>query len=587
MEHKLPLTKTQVADILDEIGTLLELRGENPFKCRAYHNAARVLSSITTDLSTLIESDGLRNLSGIGKAIAENIIKVVQTGRLRYHEELQGSLPPGLLEMMRIQGLGPKRIKILYDTLKISSIEELRQAAANHSIADLAGFGKKTEENIVAGIDQLARQVDKYLCSVAKEAADRICDVIRKQPGVLLCEIAGSLRRRKEVIGDIDILVAATDKHTAGIIHAFTTHTDVETILGSGKTKASVRLLSGIQCDIRVIQKKEYPFALSYFTGSKEHNVVLRSRAKELGWSLNEYGFSALGATGKRGPDKRIVACKNEKEIYWAMKLQYIPPELRESYGEFEAAETRSIPDLIEEEELLGTFHCHTTYSDGKNTLTEMAEAARLRGWQYLGIADHSKIAAYAGGLSVERVRDQLAEIDSLNSSYKGFRIFKGTEVDILGDGQLDWSDTVLSMFDYVVASVHSKFKLTESEMTKRIIRAIKNKYVTMLGHPTGRLLTQRDQYPVNMIDVINAAADYGKVIEINANPRRLDLDWRFCKYARDKGVLICINPDAHSTGEISDVQYGVGVARKGWLGKKDILNTRTTKDISKFFQQR
>jgi DNA polymerase (family 10) len=577
------MDKKQVAEILDHIGTLLELKGENPFKCRAYHNASRIIGALTTDLKELIDSGELKTIKGIGEGLAEKITELVQTGKLKYYDDLKKSLPAGLLEMLRIQGLGPKKVKVLYEKLKIKSIEQLREACEKHQLAKLDGFGEKTEENILKGIELLSKHVDKHLYPQAKEAADRILEVVKKQKGVIRCEVAGSLRRKKEIIGDIDILVSAKLSDTKKIMEAFTSHPDVETIAAKGETKSSVMLKSAINCDLRVVNDEEFPFALNYFTGSKEHNIEMRSLAKQFGWSLNEYGFSELGTEEKRGKAKRIVKCKEEKDIYKALELAYIPPELRENMGEIEAAKANNIPVLIQENDLRGTFHCHTTYSDGANTLEEMAEAAMKLGWEYLGIADHSKIAAYASGLSEEKVKQQHKEIDKLNSQLKNFRLFKGTEVDILPDGSLDWSDKVLERFDYVVASVHSKFKMTESEATKRIIEALKNKYVTMLGHPTGRLLLERDGYPVNMIDVINAAADYGKIIEINSHPLRLDLDWRLCKYAKEKGVKISINPDAHNVDGLKDVRYGVGIARKGWLEVKDVINCWLLKDVEKY----
>jgi DNA polymerase (family 10) len=364
-------------------------------------------------------------------------------------------------------------------------------------------------------------------------------------------------------------------------MEVFTSHPDVAEILAQGETKSSVVLKSGINCDLRVVDDSEYPFALAYFTGSKEHNIEMRSLAKKFGWSLNEYGFSELGAEEKRGKAKRVVRCKDEEDIFKALGLSFIPPELRENMGEIEAAAKGKIPKLLEEKEIKGTFHCHSTYSDGSNSIEQMAKAARDLGWEYLGIADHSKSAAYAGGLSEARVKEQSREIDQLNKKSKDFRIFKGSEVDILPDGTLDYSDKVLASFDYVVISVHSKFKMTEAEMTKRITKALKNKYVTMLGHPTGRLLLSREAYPVDMITVIDAAAEYGKMIEINSHPLRLDLDWRLCKYAKEKGVLIALNPDAHNTDGLKDVLYGVGIARKGWLEKKNVINAWTLTQVA------
>ncbi|MGA9363611.1 MAG: DNA polymerase/3'-5' exonuclease PolX [Bacteroidota bacterium] len=574
------MDKNEVARVLEEIGTLLELKGENPFKCRAYHNASRIIAALTSDIKTLVESGELKNIKGIGEGLAEKITELVNSGKLKYYEDLKKSLPAGLVEMLRIQGLGPKRIKLLYEKLGIKTVDQLMEACKKHGLATIEGFGEKTEENILKGIELLRKHIDKHLYPSAKEAADRIHSTIKKEKGIIRSEVAGSLRRKKEVIGDIDILVSARRLIVPRLMEVFTTHPDVAEVLAKGDTKSSVVLRSGINCDLRVVDDSEYPFALAYFTGSKEHNIEMRSLAKKFGWSLNEYGFSELGAEEKRGKAKRIVRCKDEVDIYKALELSYIPPELRENMGEIEAAEKGKIPKLVEEKEIRGTFHCHSTYSDGANSIEQMAKSARDLGWEYLGIADHSKSASYAGGLTETRVKDQLNEIDELNGKLKGFHIFKGNEVDILPDGTLDYSDKVLASFDYVVASVHSKFKMTESEMTKRITKALKNKYVTMLGHPTGRLLLSREAYPVNMIEVIDVAADNGKVIEINAHPLRLDLDWRLCKYAKKKGVLIAINPDAHNTDGLRDVYYGVGIARKGWLEKKDIINAWTLSQL-------
>lgn len=576
------MDKKQVAAILDEMGTLFELKGENPFKCRAFHNASRIVEALTEDLAGLVQSGNLRKVKGIGEHLAEIITDLATTGQSKEYEQLKASLPAGLLEMVRIQGLGPKRIKILYEKLKIKSIDELRRAAEQHKLATLEGFGEKTEENILKGIEQLAKTSDKHLYAEAKESAETILKTIKAIKEVKRCEIAGSLRRKKEIIGDIDIVVSADQKHRKKIFDVFVSHPEVADIVARGETKSSVMLKKGIQCDLRIVEDREYPFALNYFTGSKEHNVEMRSLARTFGWSLNEYAFTQIDEKKK---SKAPPECRDEADIYKAVGLSYVPPELRENMGEIEAAKKNAIPRLIEEKDLRGTFHCHTTYSDGANTLQEMVRAAQALGWEYLGIADHSQVAAYAGGLSPERVKKQYAEIDKMNESLKGFRVFKGSEVDILADGSLDFPERILASFDYVVVSIHSKFKMTEAEATRRIIKALKNRYVTILGHPTGRLLLSREGYPVNMIDVINAAADYGKSIEINSHPLRLDLDWRLVKYAKEKGVPICINPDAHNTDGLKDVFYGVGIARKGWLEARNVVNTWKTKDVEKFFR--
>jgi len=576
------MEKKQVALILDEMGTLFELKGENPFKCRAFHNAARVIEALTGDLDELVATEGIRNVKGIGEHLAGVIKDLVGKGISKEYEDLKASLPSGLLQMVRIQGLGPKRIKVLYDKLKLKSIEELRKACEEHRLAKLEGFGEKTEENILNGIELLAKVSDKHLYPEARESADSVLAAIAKLKEVKRSEVAGSLRRKKEIIGDIDIVVSAEEKNRKRIVDVFVSHPNVQDIIARGDTKSSVLLKSGINCDLRIVQDSEYPFALNYFTGSKDHNVEMRSRARKYGLSLNEYGFTKIeGDAGKKV--KSIPKCKDEAEIYEALDLRYIPPELRENMGEIEAAQKDRLPKLIEERDVRGTFHCHTTYSDGANTIEEMADAARALGWSYLGIADHSKAAAYAGGLSEAKARQQLKEIDKANDRLKNIRLFKGTEVDILPDGSLDYSDKMLAAFDYVVVAIHSKFKMTEVEATKRVIKALRNKYVTMLGHPTGRLLLSREGYPINMIEVIDAASDLGKGIEINAHPLRLDLDWRLLKYAKEKKVPIFINPDAHNTDGLKDVFYGVGIARKGWLESKDVVNTWSLKRVEKF----
>lgn len=576
----MPLDKKTIVSILDEMGTLLELQGANPFKSRAFHNASRALEGTSDDLHDLVASGGIREIPGVGESIAKIVSDLVTKDRSTDYEELKKSFPPGVPDMLRISGLGPKKVKILFDKMKITSLDELEEAARANRLADLAGFGVKTEQNILKGIEALRVRSDKHLYPAAFIPANAILHHLKKQKGVVRAEIAGSLRRKKEVIGDIDIVVSAKDSQRSAIMDAFVSHPEVQTVVGKGETKSSVVLKAGINCDLRIVDESEFPFALNYFTGSKEHNVEMRTRAKKFGWSLNEYGFSEIGAETKRGKAKKVVRCKDESDLYKALTLAYIPPEIREGGSEFDAAERDALPDLIEEQDIRGTFHCHTTYSDGVNSLEQMATAAKNLGWEYLGIADHSKVAAYAGGLGEEKVKAQFKEIDELNKKLKGFRIIKGTECDILPNGDLDWSEKMLASFEYVVASVHSSFKNDEKEMTKRIVKALKNKHVTMLGHPTGRLLLSREGYPVNMVEIINCAADYGKVIEINSHPTRLDLDWRLVKYAKEKGVMIAVNPDAHNIEGLRDVFYGVGIARKGWLEKKDVLNTRSLKDM-------
>ena len=577
------MDKKHIAALLDEMGTLFELKGENPFKCRAFHNAARVLEGLTADLTFLVESGEIRQVKGIGEHLSKLITEVVQTGKSEEYEAVKSTLPDGLLQMIRIPGLGPKRVKVLYDKLDIKSISDLRMVCQEHRLAALDGFGKKTEENILKGIELIASVSDKHLYPEAKAAAGKMFELLRKLPVVKRCEVAGSLRRKKEIIGDIDILASAAKKDRETIFGTFVSHPSVQEVIAQGETKATVLLASGIHYDLRVVSDIEYPFALNYFTGSKEHNVEMRSRAKSFGLSLNEYGFTQLEVKGRKRP-KPLPQCRDEADIYKALDLAYIPPELRENMGEIDAASDGNLPVLIDDKDICGTFHCHTTFSDGLNTLEEMADGARALGWKYLGIADHSKAAAYAGGLSPEKVKQQQKAIDRFNVGSKGFRVFKGTEVDIMADGSLDYSDKILASFDYVVAAIHSKFKMTEEEATKRMIKALKNKYVTFLGHPTGRLLLSREGYPIDMIQVIDAASDFGKGIEINSHPFRLDVDWRFLKYAKQKKVPLYINPDAHTIAGLSDVFYGVGIARKGWLEAKDVVNTWDIRKVESLF---
>lgn len=572
----------RVAEVLDEMGTLLELQGANPFKSRAFHAGCRTLEGVTDDLAQRARSETLTEIKGIGPGLAKVISDLVLTGRSIEHEQLKSKVPDGVLAMTRLQGLGPKRVRILHERLKLSTIDDLAKACREHRLADLEGFGEKTEANILRAIEASQKFVGKHRFPEAEEAADAIVRTLRKLKQVQRCDVAGSLRRRKEIIGDIDILASVDPSKRSSVRTAFVRHELVESIVADGETKCSVLLKGDIACDLRLVTGTQFPFALNYFTGSKEHNVEMRSRARKRGLSLNEYEFSRVPEAKHKATIPKVT---EEADIYAALGLQFVPPELRENQIEFPLAERKAIPDLIEPKHVRGTFHCHTTYSDGRHTLGEMAAAAQKAGWSYWGVADHSAAAAYAGGLSAERVKEQHVEIDRLNAAAKGFRIFKGTECDILSDGSLDYPGRVLALFDYVVVSIHSKFSMTEAEATRRLVKAVTNKYATMLGHPTGRLLLGREGYPVNMREVLKAAADHGKAVEINAHPMRLDLDWRWLSLAKELGVRICINPDAHGTHELGYVRYGVGIARKGGLEAKDVVNTWTVTKVDTFFR--
>jgi DNA polymerase (family X) len=576
------MDKKAIAAVLDEMGTLLELQGANPFKSRAFHNASRAVDQITGDLAELIRTGGLMEIKGIGKSIGAIITELAATGESEEYTELRKSFPDGLFQILQIEGLGPKRIKILFDNLGIKDIDALEKAAKEDKLSSVSGFGKKTQDNIIKGIAAVRSRGGRKLFPAAQQAAQEILAALKTGRGVKDGEIAGSIRRQRETIGDIDLVLSAADSDRPRLMDAFVALPQIESVIARGETKTSAMLKAGIQCDLRIVTPEEYPFALNYFTGSKEHNVELRGRARKRGLSLNEYGFSKLESEETRGKAKRAVRCRDEADVYAALGLAFIAPELRENMGEIERAEENGLPNLVKASDIRGTFHCHTTYSDGLGTLEQMATAAANLGWEYLGIADHSKAAAYAGGLTKSDVKRQFREIDTLNKRLQ-VRLLKGTECDILPNGDLDWPDDFLSEFDYVVASVHSNFKMPEEAMTRRILKALKNKHVTMLGHPTGRLLLAREPYALNMTRIIDAAAEYGKIIEINAYPNRLDLDWRFCKYARERGMMTAINPDAHRVEELRHVYLGVSVARKGWLEKKDVLNTRPLTGVLKY----
>jgi DNA polymerase (family 10) len=570
------MTKQEVSEILDEIGTLLELKGENPFKSRAYANASRTIAALEMDLDEAVRTGALKEVKGIGAALFEKITELVTTGKLAYYEELKATVPAGLLEMIRIPGLGPKRARLIHDQLGISTIGELEYACNENRLLKLEGFGPRMQEKILQGIQYVRKQKGLFHYPVAAGEAEKLYDALKAHKAVKRIAIAGSLRRRKEVVKDIDLLVSA--ERSEPVMEAFTVHPEVEEVVAKGETKSSIRLKSGINADLRVVSDAEFPYALHHFTGSKEHNIAMRGRAQRLGFKMNEYGLFQ---------GEKLVPCKNEEEIFSKLGLAYIPPELREDMGEIPAAESRKLPKLVEEKDIRGIFHNHTVYSDGSATLEEMVEAARAAGYEYIGISDHSQSAKYAHGLEIKRVYEQQKAIDALQKKHKDITIFKGTECDILPDGTLDYPDDVLASFDFVVASIHSKFKMTEAEMTKRIVKAIRNPYVTILGHPTGRLLLTREAYPLDMRAIIKAASDYGVAIELNANPMRLDLDWRLGPVAVEMGVPVSINPDAHSVEGIRDVPYGVGIARKGWLTRESVLNTKSAAEMKKVLAKR
>ena len=573
------MTRENLAEVLEEIALLLELKGENPFKIRAYRQGADTVRSFEGEIVELAEKNALTGIKGIGEALRDKLHELASTGHLQFHENLRAEFPPGLFELFDVQGLGPKKVKALYDVLGISSIPDLKAACESGKIAGLPGFGAKTQTKLLEAISLRESFADTFLLGSISGLVDEMLETLRTHPEIVRVAVAGSFRRAKETVHDLDFLVAT--KEPKLVCEDFTTLPQVASIIGFGETKASVRLKNGLQCDLRAVSNAQFPFALQYFTGSKEHNVALRSLALKQGLSLNEYGFTATEAENPAA----IPEVFDEPDIYRALGLDFVPPELRENRGEIEAATEHSLPRLVELENLRGTFHNHTTASDGMDTLEAMAEAAIELGLQYLGIADHSKASFQANGLDEERLRSQIAAIQTLNATYSKFRLFSGTEVDIHKDGTLDFDDAMLAELDYCVASVHGSFSLSEDEMTRRICRAMENEHVTMLGHVTGRLLLKRDGYAVNHSKIIDCAAETRTIIELNCSPLRLDMDWRWWKRARDKGVLCSINPDAHSAERLHHLGLGVRLARKGWLRKQDILNTRSLAEVEKFLK--
>jgi DNA polymerase (family 10) len=570
------MDKKSVINILNEIGLLLELQGENPFKIRAYYNAARALETLDEDIEILVKNNKLKEVKGIGEAINKKITELITTGRLEYYENLKASIPEGLVEMLKIPGLGPKKIKTLYDKLDIKTVGELEYACLENRLVELPGFGEKTQKKILEGIKFVKRFSNQHLFSEAYSEANLLKQYLLKTGLVIRCEIAGSIRRKKEIVKDIDIL--ATTDNPQKLMESFVEYEKTKDVIVRGDTKTSITLGSGINADLRVVKDEKYPYALHHFTGSKEHNTAMRHRAKRMGIKINEYGLFK-GDT--------LIKCQDEEEIFRKLNLSYIPPEIRENMGEIEAAEKGEIPVLVEEKDIKGVFHVHTNYSDGANSLTEMVYSARELGYKYIGITDHSKSARYAHGLNEEDILRQFDEIDRLNEKYSDIKILKGIESDILKDGSLDYEEDLLKKFDFVIASVHSNFKMSKEEMTERIIKAVKNKYTTIIGHLTGRLLLSRDGYDLDVYRVIDACAEYDKIIEINSNPHRLDIDWRYIKYAKEKGVKLAICPDAHRVEGLRDVKYGIGIARKGWFEAKDVINTYDVDKVYEIFKRK
>ena len=577
LNEGLTMNTKDVARALSEIALLRELRGESAFKVRAYTNAARTIESLDEDLDELVEQNRVVKLRGIGKSIAQKITELVTTGQLPYLQDLRDQTPGDLPEWIRIPSLGPKKIKAIHENLGISLMDELAEACKQGKLSPLDGFGQKTEEKILKGIEQVRRHSGRFLQSVVRPEADRLLTLVQEQPQVIRAEVCGSVRRGCETSKDVDIL-ASTTGQVEQLMDVFTGDERVADVIARGPTKCSVQLQSGLNVDLRVVGDDSYPFALQYFTGSKDHNVALRQRTQQLGCKLNEYALVHV-------EEETEVPCEDEAGIYEALGLRWIPPEMRENSGEIQAALEGELPALVELSDLQGAVHCHTTYSDGVNTVEQMARGAMARGLSYIVISDHSRSAAYARGIDVDQIRQQQEEIDRVNEQLGDrFRVLKGIESDILADGSLDYPDDVLATFDVVIAAVHSRFNLPEKEQTERVLRAVAHPEVDILAHPTGRLLLSREPYPIKLRQVLDAAAEHGVAVEINAQPDRLDLDWQGLRFGLGRQLKTVIAVDAHSVPQLDLAIHGVRMARKGWCTRDDVLNCWSAQEMLDWF---
>jgi len=557
----------EVAQRFEELADLLEFKGENAFKIRAYRRVARVLDDLTEDVAELAAAGTLRNLPGVGEATAKKINEYLETGKITRLEQAKKGVPPGIFDVLRIQGVGPKRAALLYKEIGVDGVDALEKAAQAHHVRDLPGMGEKSEENILRGIRLTRAGAERMLLSVALAAANAVVDELKSQRG-LVSRItpAGSLRRRRESIGDVDILACGRDP--AKIIQAFTHGSHVSDVLVAGDTKASVVVTRGPQVDLRVVEPKQFGAALQYFTGSKAHNIKLRGIAKQKKMKINEYGLFK---------GRKVVASAEEEDIYRALGMEPMPPELREDRGEIEAAIEGRLPKLVEHKDIKGDFHVHSSHSDGKHSISEMADAAKDAGYKFIVITDHSKSLRIANGLTEQRVRKQMKEIAALNRKLRGIRVLCGIEVDIKSDGTLDLPDGLLAELDVVIAAIHSAFKQSREKIMARMAVAAKNPHVDIIAHPTGRLIGQRDEYDVDVPELIRMAAATKTALEINAHPERLDLNDIYCRMAKEHGVKVAIGTDAHRAAGLDLMGLGVAVARRGWLAKRDVLNTNAT----------
>lgn len=568
----MPVHNADIALIFEEIADRLEIQGANPFRIRAYRNAARTLAELPQEARVLLaRGEDLTRLPGIGADLAAKIREIVETGRCSLLERLRRELPPAVTELLHIPGLGPKRVKALYHDLEVETVEQLYRAARDGRIRALPGFGEKTELNILQAVEAHVSKTRRFKLAVAAQYADTLTAFLKAVPGVKRVTVAGSFRRMRETVGDLDILVTAAED--SPVMQRFTAFEDVAEVLSAGGKRASVVLKSGLQVDVRVVAEASYGAALCYFTGSKAHNIAIRRIAQKLGLKVNEYGVF-------RGETR--IAGEDEASVYRSVGLPFIPPELREDRGEIEAARAGRLPKLVEFSDLRGDLHAHTKATDGHDSLRDMALAAKALGLEYLAITEHSRRLTVAHGLDPQRLLRQCDEIERLNQELEGITLLKGIEVDILEDGSLDLPDEVLGRLDLVIGAVHSKFHLSRAKQTERILRAMDHPHFTILAHPSGRLIDEREPYDVDMLRIIRHAKNRGCFLELNAHPERLDLLDSHCLTAREEGVLVSINSDAHSRFDFANLRYGVGQARRGWLEKDDVLNTRPLAELKR-----
>jgi DNA polymerase (family 10) len=572
----MPVHNNDIATIFEEIADLLEIEQANPFRIRAYRNAARTVQGLGEEVGDLIKQGyNLEQLPGIGEALAEKMAEIVHTGKCQALEKLRRESGKGLVELLHIPGLGPKRVATLYHELDVQTPQQLLRAIKDGRLRQLHGFGEKTEQNILDMLQAHAQQERRFKLAVAAQYAESLVSYLRESKEVVEIVVAGSYRRCKETVGDLDILV--TTSKPKPVVEHFIHYDEVKEVLSQGTTRSTVILRNGLQVDLRVVKPESFGAALHYFTGSKQHNIAIRRRGQQRGLKINEYGVFK---------GERSIAGQTEEAVYKAVGLPYIPPELRENSGEIETAEAGRLPKLVELNDLTGDLHAHTKATDGHNTIEEMALAAKQMGLDYIAITEHSKRLTMTHGLDEKRLLQQMEEIDRLNTRLKGITVLKGIEVDILEDGALDLPDDILGRLDLVIGAVHSKFHLSRAKQTTRILKAMDHPHFTMLAHPSGRLLEQREPYDVDMARIIHHASERGCYLELNAHPERLDLLDTHCRMAKGAGVLVSINSDAHSIADFNNLKYGIGQARRGWLEKKDVLNTRSLKEVRQLLKK-